>query len=1483
MGYRTVQYGKKAVRRNYSKMRHEIELPDLIEIQTKSFDWFVTDGLAKLFEDISPIESYNGDFKLYFTNHRFEEPKYDIVNSKIRDTSYSKPLFVTVRLENVLAGTVVEKQLFMGDFQYMTPVGTFIINGAERVVVSQIVRSAGVYFTSDFDKKTNTHRFLSQVIPTRGAWLEYEMGAKNIFYGKLDRSKKVSLTALLQAFGFDGIEEIKKLFPTYKKMLDETFKKDEKEGIISSDAAIEDLYSKLRQGEKIPVSAAKEFVRTRLFDQRRYDLEEVGRYKYKQKLDVVSRLKTIAQGITAANQPSIYKYAADVVDPITKKVLVKKDQIVDLASVELLEQNKQALRKVVLSKEASLQNESETEVFGIKTSDLFEQYAKDDIYYLPTDAKDVGLLVPARAKITSEVRNLIYKQRNNLMFSRKDEHGPAYFEKDANKAKLLLELYGKIDGVTPIEYAKEIVVEQNIVNLLSGEIIVEAGTVLTPEVRHTLLTNREGLNYQALRYLRTFVDKDILLADDQVLFYEGTEVTDEVYHQIYQNKQNLKHIEDLKYATVYAKCDVDILEDYRRHESAEEKRDHKPIIYTGFEITEASLLDLQFHRNKLDENVIKYFLVSGKKYEFFRKESERRATYVESILVKGTKDDQKDVIEIIGHDSREERLHITVSDIIASVSYYLNLYDGVGKTDDIDHLSNRRLRLIGELLKNQFRIGLAKLEKNIKDKMSTADAKEASLQSLINIKPLTASLKEFFGSSQLSQFMDQMNPLAELTQKRRVSALGTGGLARDRAGVEVRDVHESHYGRICPIETPEGPSIGLISSLASYARVDKYGFIQTPYLRVDKSNPDRHVVTDEFVYLTAGEEEHYVIASADIELDEDGGFQTDTVIGRFMGETKTHPSSRVDFQDVSPKQIVSVATSSIPFLEHDDASRALMGANMQRQAVPLLAPDSPIVGTGIEYRAAKDSGSAAVSEVDGVVTFADSKKIVIAVKPEASIKTPRNKVVYDKDTEFNWAAYDQIRQAKMTDLLRFETYPLTQFLRSNQDTAILQKPIVSTGEQVSKGDVIADGPSIKNGELALGRNVVVAFMTWEGYNYEDAVIMSENMVIDDVYTSIHIDEHQIECRDTKLGKEEITREIPNASADALKFLDDRGVVVLGTEVKEGDILVGKITPKGQTEPTPEEKLLQAIFNEKAREVRDTSLKVPHGGGGIVQSIQYFSKANGDELGPGVNEVIRVYIVKKRKINEGDKMAGRHGNKGVISKILPREDMPYMADGTPVDIMLNPLGVPSRMNIGQILEIHLGMAAKKLGIKVATPVFDGLTQKDLEDIMAEAGMAPDGKQVLYDGRTGEPYENRVSVGVMYMIKLSHMVDDKLHARSVGPYTLVTQQPMGGKAQNGGQRFGEMEVWALYAYGAAHTLKEILTVKSDDIIGRNKVYRAITDGKPIPDSHIPESFRVLTRELQSLGLYVELIDAETGENEVNKSLVDQTNPFERKGGF
>ncbi len=1479
MRYKVVKSGKKAERRNYSKMRYDIELPNLIEIQTKSFEWFVTDGLKEIFEELSPIESYNGEYKLYFSDHRFEDFKHSIYEAKQRDVNYARPMFVTVKLEKVKTGEIIERQLFMGDFQFMTPHGTFVVNGAERVVVSQIIRSSGVYYSSEFDKKTNAIRYLNQVIPTRGAWLEYEVGARNIFYAKLDRSKKISFTAMVQALGFNGLSEVTRLFPTYQKLLEQTYAKDAKEGVLSTNAAIEDLYSKMRQGEKIPVEAAKDFIRARLFDHRRYDLEKVGRYKFGKKLDITERLHTVAQGIPYVVNPVIYRYAETIKNPITNEIVIEKDSIVNLESIEKIKANKDAVRRNILSKEYSLQNESQTAVFGIKTSDLADQFAHDHIYYFPINEPRVIPLVEKGVKITPEVRALIHKEKANIVFQVLSD-GQAEYIKDNRRLNALLTLYGKTDTVKEIKYKKEITINDNVINHLTGEVIVEKGTKLTPEVRHLMMSNREGLTYQDLQYLKVFAEADVKLQDGTLLVKKGTLIDDEVYYEIYTNKDLLENSEDLKYATVYAKSNIDILEDYKRNESNGE---HRPIIYAGHEITEADLFNLQMVRMKLDENIIKYFLVPGKKNEFFNKEAQRRDVFVESVTVYSDGEEKSNPIEIIGNDSRETRLHITVSDIVASMSYYLNLYDEIGKVDDIDHLSNRRLRLIGELLKNQFRIGLSKLEKIIKDKMSTADINEVTPQSLINIKPLTASLKEFFGNSQLSQFMDQVNPLAELTQKRRISALGTGGLARDRAGVEVRDVHESHYGRICPIETPEGPSIGLISSLSSYSKTDQYGFIQTPYLIVEQDKDGEPFVTGNYIYLTAGEEENFIIASANSPLDEKGRFIDSYVVGRLMGSTNAFNKYEVKYMDVSPKQIVSVATSTIPFLEHDDASRALMGANMQRQAVPLLIPDSPVVGTGVEYRAAKDSGAVIVTEHTGIITYADAKRIEVTIKPTENVSQTRGKVIYDINNPFDWNAYNAIRDAKLTQKLERKNYDLVTFLRSNQDTAISQKPLVNIGDVVEKGDVIADGPSTDKGELALGRNVTIAFMAWEGYNYEDAIIMSERLVKDDVYTSIHIDKHQVVTRDTKLGKEEFTREVPNAPTDQLKFLDDRGIIIPGTEVREGDIIVGKTTPKGLTDPTPEEKLLQAIFSEKARDVRDTSLRVPHGGGGIVHSVQYLSKENGDQLEPGVNESIRVYIVKKRKISEGDKMAGRHGNKGVISKILPVEDMPYLEDGTPIDVMLNPLGVPSRMNIGQVLEVHLGMAAQKLGMKIATPVFDGLEEKDLLDIMEEAGMALDGKEVLYDGRTGEPYENRVSVGVMYMIKLSHMVEDKLHARSVGPYTLVTQQPMGGKAQNGGQRFGEMEVWALYAYGAAHTLKELLTVKSDDIIGRNKVYRAITDGKAIPDSHIPESFRVLTRELQALGLYVELIDEESGENEVNKSLVDNTSSFGRRGRF
>lgn len=1271
MSYKTVKYGKKAERRDYSKMLHQVELPNLIEIQTKSFEEFVETGIDELLKDISPIEGHNGDLKLYFEESSLSEPKYSTIETKIRDLNYSRQLSARVKLENAITGEVRESTVLMTDLPMMTPSGTFIINGAERVVVSQIVRSSGVYYTSELDKKINQIKYSAQVIPTRGAWIEFEQGSKEILYAKLDRSKKVPLTTFIRALGFTTKKDIEETFGR-SSLITNTFEKDETK---SPNEAVIDLYSKLRQGEKVPADAAREFIRMRLFDARRYDLAKVGRYKFNKKLDVLAR----AEGTYLAN---------DII--LDGEVLVAKDTHLTKEVIQILAQNRDAFRKQLITKENNLQNETADEI-------------------LATTLPEGG---------------------NTL-------------------------------------YAKE-----NVVNLKTGEVLVKKNEAITEEV----LTN------------------------------------------------------------------------------------------------------LRKNRHSIDEKVIKYFLTE----DVYKKESLRQGVISEilDVYVYDDAGDKSNVIRIIGSDQREDRIFVAVSDIVASISYFLNLYDGLGNVDDIDHLGNRRLRLIGELLKNQFRIGLARAEKNIKDKMSTTNFNDATPANVINMTPLVGAIKTFFGSSQLSQFMDQINPLAELTQKRRVSALGTGGIARDRAGVEVRDVHNSHYGRLCPIETPEGPSIGLISSLATYDKVDEYGFIKTPFLKVVQ-NGNETSVTKEVIYLTADEESDHVIASAATPMDEHGLFIESRVIARRNGETGIYDANEITAMDVSPKQVVSVATSSIPFLEHDDASRALMGANMQRQAVPLLQPTSPIVGTGVEYRAAKDSGAVVIAKNSGYVTYVDGKKIIITPEPTDTIKSG-SKTLYKVGGEFDYGIAKKLYETKS---VQNDQYDLVQFFRSNQDTLILQKPIVMQGEYVDAGDVIADGPSTENGELALGRNVTVAFMTWEGYNYEDAVIMSEDLVKHDVYTSIHIDEYEIETRDLKQanGKEEITREIPNVGQEAIKFLDERGIIVPGSEVKEGDILVGKITPKGVFEPTPSEKLIHAVIGDKAKEYRDSSLRVPHGGGGVVQSVQYFSKKNGDQLPTGVNEQIRVYIAKKRKITEGDKMAGRHGNKGVISKILPREDMPYLADGTYVDIMLNPLGVPSRMNIGQILEIHLGISAQKLGIKVASPVFDGVTNDELGAIMEEAGIAPDGKTTLYDGRTGEPYNNRISVGVMYMIKLSHMVDDKLHARNVGPYTLVTQQPMGGKAQNGGQRFGEMEVWALYAYGAAHTLQEMLTIKSDDMIGRNKVYYAITHGQEIPKASIPESFRVLTRELQALGLYVELIDANKGENEAIKSLVDNSSKGFNKGRF
>ena len=1134
MAYKIVKCGDHRERRNFSKIRNTYELKDLLEIQKKSYDWFQTTGIKEVFEDLFPVENFSGTLKLEFGDYYFDEPRYSIKESKDRETTYSAPLKVEVRLFNQETGEVKEQEIFMGDMPIMTDSGTFVINGAERVIVSQLVRSPSVYFNHEIDKN-GRELITSQIIPTRGTWLEFETDARDVLYVRIDRTRKVTLTTLLRAFGLSSDEEIFKMFGE-DEYLKNTIAKDSTK---NTDEALIEIYEKLRPGEPATLDSSKNQIITRFFDEFRYDLARVGRYKFNRKLNIMDRLlgQTLAEDI--------------VVD---------------------------------------------------------------------------------------------------------------------------------------------------------GEVKCAKGTVFTKAL-----------------------------------------------------------LEDLK----------DVLANYG--------------------IKEVSINEELDNYNKVQE-----------------------------IKVIDPSDKKKKLI-VIGNDQTIDEKRLTISDVFASVSYYLNLLHGVGNFDEIDHLGNRRIRQVGELLQNQFRIGVSRMERVIRERMTTQEMEEVTPKTLINIRPVTAAMKEFFGSSQLSQFMDQTNPIAELTNKRRLSALGPGGLSRDRAGVEVRDVNTSHYGRICPIESPEGPNIGLITSLASYAKIDDYGFIMTPYRKVENCK-----ITDTVEYLTADEEADYIISQSTVGTNEDNVITDEQVNARLRGENILAKPEQVDYIDVSPQQVVSITTSCIPFLEHDDATRALMGANMQRQAMPLIKTEAPFVGTGVEHIAAKDSGVCIVAKADGVVEYVDAKKIVV-------------------------------KNAKGKD-----TYYLANFELANAGICNHQRPIVKVGDKVVAGKtIIADGNSTDKGELALGKNMVVAFMTFNGYNYEDAVILNENLVKDDKLTSLHLEDYEIQCRETKLGPEEITRDIPNVSEDARKNLDENGIIAIGTEVKEGDILVGKVTPKGVAELTSEEKLLHAIFGEKTREVRDTSLRVPHGGDGIVHDIKIYSRKDNDELPAGVSKVIRVYIIQKRKIQVGDKMSGRHGNKGVISLILPEEDMPYLPDGTPVDIMLNPQGVPSRMNLGQILELHMGMAAKKLGVHIATPVFDGAKISDIKDMMKEAGMDEDGKTVLYDGRTGEAFDNRISVGVMYMIKLHHMVDDKLHARSTGPYSLVTQQPLGGKAQFGGQRFGEMEVWALYAYGAAHTLQEILTVKSDDVIGRVKVYEAIVKGQEIDQAGVPESFRVLMKEFQALGLDISIIN-DKGEN-------------------
>jgi len=1129
VAYTIKKSGDYRERRNYAKSKNAIELNNLLEIQKKSYDWFMTEGIKEVFDDIFPVESFTGNLSLEFGEYSFEQPRYSIKGCKERYATYAAPLKVQARLFNGETGEVKEQEIFLGDMPIMTESGTFVINGAERVIVSQLVRSPSCYYGNEVDKKNGRVTITSQIIPTRGTWLEYEIDSRDVIYVRIDRTRKVPITTLLRAVGLNSDEDIFDLFGE-NELLVKTIEKDTNK---NTDESLIDIHSKLRPGEPSTLDSAKNQLITRFFDAFRYDLAKVGRYKFNKKLNVLDRLL----GCTLAEDIKIGKtvYAA-------KGTLVDKD---------VLEKIKPALE----------------EGFGVKEVLINEE----------------------------------------------------------------LDSYNKVQVV-------------------------------------------------------------------------------KVYSNVDSNK----------------------------------------------------------------------------------------------------------VVNVIGNDQLIDEKRLTISDIYASVSYYLNLFDKIGSFDEIDHLSNRRVRQVGELLQNQFRIGISRIERVIRDRMSTQELTEVTPKSLINIRPLTASIKEFFGSSQLSQFMDQTNPIAELANKRRLSSLGPGGLSRDRAGMDVRDVNPSHYGRLCPIESPEGPNIGLITALASYAKVNDYGFIMTPYRKVENGK-----LTDEVVYMTADEELDHYISQATVDLDENNTFVAERVPVRYRGDNIIIESTKVDYIDVSPQQVISITTQGIPFLEHDDGKRALMGSNMQRQAIPLLKAEAPLVGTGIEEVAARDSGAVVIANADGVVEYADSKKIVIKTKGGT------------------------------------DTYHLNGFERSNAGTCYHQVPIVRAKDVVKKDQIIADGPSTDKGEMALGRNVTVAFMNYNGYNYEDAVILNERLVSDDIYTSIHIEDYQIECRDTKLGPEEFTRDIPNIGEDARKNLDENGIVRIGTEVKDDDILVGKVTPKGMAELTSEEKLLHAIFGEKTREVRDTSLRVPHGGEGIVHDVKIFTKEDSDELPAGVSKIVRVYIAQKRKISVGDKMAGRHGNKGVISLILPQEDMPYMADGTPIDILLNPLGVPSRMNIGQILEMHLGAAAKNLNIHVMTPAFDGATREEIVDALKEAGLSEDGKMVLYDGRTGEPFDNRISVGVMYMIKLHHMVDDKLHARATGPYSLVTQQPLGGKAQFGGQRFGEMEVWALYAYGAAHVLQEMMTIKSDDVVGRVKVYESLVKGLPLPPSSVPESFRVLIKEFQALGLDISVL--------------------------
>ena len=1203
VGVHDVNMGKGRVRKSFATIDEVVEMPDLIEVQKNSYERFLKEDLREVLNDVSPIYDFNGNLKLEFVDYSLDKtPKYSLEECRERDMTYATALKVLVRLTNNETGEVKESEVFMGDFPLMTEHGTFIINGGERVIVSQLVRSPGVYYRESIDK-AGKHLFDTQVIPSRGAWLEYEIDSNDVIWVRVDRARKLPVTSLLRALGYGSDEQIRQLLGNDEK-LEATMQRDGGDDgtrrtrggneVKSKESGLMDIYRRLRPGEVGTVDSAEKLLHATFFDPKRYDMMRVGRYKYNKKLAIAARIRG-------------HVVDQDIIDPTTGEVIIAAGERIPAAKTD-----------------------------------------------------------PLAKKIQDAGVNDIYLR-----------------------------------------------LENRVVRVIGNN----------------------------------FVDAAAWLSEEEI---EKAGINEMV---------------------------------------------HLPTLKQLLETAEQEGMDELAKICLLHENL-------------------------SALMPK----------------------HILIDDIVASISYLLNLPYGVGLTDDIDHLGNRRLRSVGELLQNQIRIGLARLERVVRERMSVQNQSEVKPQELINIRPVSAAIKEFFGSSQLSQFMDQPNPLAELTHKRRLSALGPGGLNRDRASFEVRDVHYSHYARICPIETPEGPNIGLIGSLATYARINEYGFIEAPYRLIDHSG-EKPRVLDEIVYLAADEEDGCYIAQAKEPLNPDGTFVNDRITARVRADVQSVEPSHVDYIDVSPRQVISVATAMIPFLDHDDANRALMGSNMQRQAVPLLRPEAAYVATGIEYKAGKDSGVCLRAREDGYVKKVSSDQIVIE---------------------------DELHET--------HTYKLIKFARSNQSTCINQRPIVSAGEKVLKGDVIADGPSTDHGEIALGRNILIGFMTWEGYNYEDAVLLSEELVRNDVFTSIHLEKYECEARDTKLGAEEITRDLPNVGDDALRDLDAEGIIRVGAEVHPGDILVGKVTPKGETELTAEERLLRAIFGEKAREVRDTSLKVPHGEEGIIVDVKVFDRKDHAELAPGVNRMVRVYIAQKRKISVGDKMAGRHGNKGVVSRVLRQEDMPFLPDGTPLQIVLNPLGVPSRMNLGQVLEMHLGMAAKALGWRVATPDFDGASFEQIQNALEAGGKRRDGKTILYDGRTGDQFDNPVTVGYMYYLKLHHLVDDKMHARSTGPYSLVTQQPLGGKAQFGGQRFGEMEVWALEAYGAANTLQEILTVKSDDIVGRVKAYEAIVKGKNIPTPGVPESFKVLIKELESLCLDVKALDSDHNEI-VIKELEDEEEGFDR----